>query len=68
MNLPMTWGAVVFWPQELAEAVALLQRHERGLVKPSIRRGIEWLLQHGASVPLGWLTAWGPRMREAFNR
>lgn len=55
-------------PDELKEALGMLKGYQHGLVKPCIRRLIELFVSSGHEQPLGWMTRWAPRLREALNR
>lgn len=49
--------------QEFDDALSLLRLHERGLLKPLVRRAIERIVRSGHVQPLSWVTAWAPRLR-----
>ena len=55
-------------PEELKEAFVMLKVYQRGLIKPCFRRMIEVFVSSGHERPLGWITAWAPRLRGALNR
>ena len=54
--------------QEFQEALGHLRAHERGWLRPIIRRGIEAMVHSRRVWPLQRLTSWAPRCWALLNR